>query len=288
MTEDVGATRLSLLIGVVLLVGLASGINASGNPVAGYPPVYPAYVEHEAIEIGSDDDFTEENGVVRGSGTRLDPYRLESLIIKVSSGTIPVYVHDTSVCFRVGHVKFQFTDESVLYSHEFTGMKFERCSNGVVIDNFVESSFIGIMLVDCNEFRLFRNQVHGMDEGYSRGISVMSCANTNLTENILEDWGYAIWAQESDWGRVEENIIWGARIGISLIDCSSILIGSNTFYQTVTSYSDDSWTDNIWLESETVTEGDLGLMLLLGVVVPAEAVLSVLGYIRIRRRPRDR
>lgn len=283
ISVDVGAARSSLLMSVILVIGLESGMNASGNPIPWTSEEYLPYVQHDTIEIEFDDDFTEENGISRGTGTIADPYFIENWVITAANYSPAVNIQHTSAHFVVRHVKVLHDNADLLDGGDSPGMKFEDCSNGVVRDNIVTSGFYGIRLTDCRDFIVKDNLFQGVNEGDSRGVDATSCSDVDFLENELDDWAYAIWIRQSEEGRIEGNTISGARIGVSLIDCSGIFVGSNTFKNTISDYSDDSWSDNNWLESQSVAASDNGLILLLGIVIPAEAALLAFGILRYRR-----
>lgn len=285
MSAGVGVTRLSLLVGAILLSALASGTGSSANPLT--PMIhYPAFIDHEPIEIGSDEDFTEENGVRSGSGTLGDPYRIESLVIVVDGITTAVRIHDTSAYFSVGNVKIQY-DTQPLYHGYPSGMEFDDCSNGSVIDCVVNNVSFGLNLHGCSDFRLRYNSIQGLSADDSTGIFAASSNDISILDNEAKDCLYGVRIWSSTDGAVEANTISNAYIGIGLTDCRGFLIGSNTFYATTHYYSDDSWEDNTWLASKSITGSELGLVLLLGIVVPAETAMLLLVFLRLRRRPRE-
>ncbi|MBU3902481.1 MAG: right-handed parallel beta-helix repeat-containing protein, partial [Candidatus Thermoplasmatota archaeon] len=57
---------------------------------------------HEPIHIYGNDDFTEENGVVNGSGTESDPYIIEGWDIDASQGSnAGIEIRNTNVYFII-------------------------------------------------------------------------------------------------------------------------------------------------------------------------------------------
>jgi parallel beta-helix repeat protein len=209
------------------------------------------------------------------------------LVVVVEDFTTAISIHDTSAYFFVGNIEIQYTTEFRYYDHP-CGMEFDDCSNGGVFDCAIYDVFFGLRMDRCSDFRIRFNYIQGLSDDGSIGVSATSCDNIAILDNEVEYCSYGVRVQTSADGAIQENTISNAWVGVSLDDCRGFLIGSNTFYATVSYYSDDSWTDNIWLASHSITESDLGLVLLLGVVVPTEGAMLLIAYLRLRRRSHER
>ncbi len=112
-----GAKSLYVVVGLVgmLLLSITSTTSIEKTAVAGANP--GDY--HEPIFILSDSDFTPENGVIGGSGTKNDPYIIANWIIKANGttpymGTTGIFIANTTKYFVIRNVTIFGGDRGIL------------------------------------------------------------------------------------------------------------------------------------------------------------------------------
>ncbi len=128
------------------------------------------YTVRERIIILGDDDFTEENGVVSGTGSSDDPYIIEGweIVFNNSSTCITVIETDKHFVIRGVHMVGALAGVRLdtLDHARITGCVIEDCSVGVsanyadlssVDDCVISNCSIGISLRYCDEFDLDGN-----------------------------------------------------------------------------------------------------------------------------------
>ena len=137
-----------------------------------------AYSSHDPISISSDDDFTEENGVVGGSGTPDDPYIISGWEISTTSGTA-IEVGDTTASFVIRdiHITVNSGYDSI-WIMDASGFVIEGC----MIDGQGGSLFIWF----CSDFSMSGNALGGsVIEGESTALSAMLCTNFSIESNTI-------------------------------------------------------------------------------------------------------
>lgn len=154
-----------------------------GFLVATSMPVLPmetvsAYSPHDPIYISSDYDFTEENGVVGGSGTSDDPYIISGweisaaseTAIKVSDTTASFIIRDIHITVNSGYYPIWITDAS--------GFTIEGC--------MIDGQGSSIIIWFCSDFSISGNTLGGsVIEGESLALVAMMCTNFSIESNTI-------------------------------------------------------------------------------------------------------
>jgi parallel beta-helix repeat protein len=114
------------------------GIPEKGQPV-------------HAIFIDSDDAFTLQKGIARGSGTQDDPFVIENLAIEAPSDEIDaIYIRNTTKFFVI---------QNVVVKRSRNGIVLENVRNGTVRNCFIQDNQIGIRIESCENVSIENNTI---------------------------------------------------------------------------------------------------------------------------------
>jgi parallel beta-helix repeat protein len=140
------------------------------------------YKLYSKIRIYDDSMFDAEHGVVRGSGTKDDPYIIEGWKIDASKG-VGIYIRDTESYFVIRNCLIENGSRSEI---PFEGIVLERVRNG--------------RIENC----IFRNNRYGIRVYESSNITIVNCAVYNSSSYIeMMEMGISEGAIEVD---VSENV----------------------------------------------------------------------------------
>jgi parallel beta-helix repeat protein len=106
-------------------------------------------VIHAPIFIDSDNAFTPQNGVARGSGTQHDPFVIENLIIEEALSTA-IYIRNTTSFFII---------QNVVVKRSQNGIVLENVRNGTVRNCLIQDNQIGIKIESCENINIENNTV---------------------------------------------------------------------------------------------------------------------------------
>jgi len=132
-------SKISLL--ACLLLAVSSHLSAVGSFQED-----PLFTLHAPIRIVTDAGFTTENGVVGGSGTLEDPYRISGWEIVVPRGKAGIHIVLVTKHFLI--------EDNLIYSSGYPeesddGIKLDYSGrNGTIRNNTVRNNWIGIDLVE--------------------------------------------------------------------------------------------------------------------------------------------
>ena len=275
-----GISRFAVIVVLALVAMLQMLPASSANPIP-WPPSDPPE-HHDPIEINGNDDFTAENGVTEGSGTSMDPYIIENWLIEASPISSGISIRDCTSEFLIRNVRVVDSSPDDPWSNAPYGIEIDNCMAGLIVSCIISGTETGIGLTGCSQTWLHSVDISSTERS-DYGISVAACVGTIIRENSVYNFAYAIWLHGSEGGLIEDNDILAANDGITLIDCSGITVGENTLLDTSFEYYDNAYYENNWFASERVISSTLGQVLLLGIVVPANAALVILGVMRYRR-----
>jgi uncharacterized repeat protein (TIGR01451 family) len=162
-------------------------------------------LHHDPIYINGNDDFTENNGVVGGSGAENDPYIVENWVIsaenvhgiRIKTTTAYFVVRNCVVengwgNFRYGIYLFNVVNgriESNTYRNNDRGIYLTECSNNIIDNNTCENNANGIRLIYSDNNTLANNtcgsNLYGICiEGSNNTLSNNTCEN-NRSRGIL-------------------------------------------------------------------------------------------------------
>jgi len=197
-------------------------------------------VEHRAIVISNDYEFTVENGVCSGSGTLSDPYIIENWIIDAGYDNYGIKIHGTASAFIIRNVKISGAAKSAVY--------LSYVKNGRIEDCVFEANRAGVTL----NFSSI-NRIAGCTfSDNTDGIRFYFSSNNQMLANTFEDNEAAIWLDASNNNELIGNYIADGYTGVYLnLDSEANYIFGNAFVNNVRhAYTDDP---NIWDDG---TEGN--------------------------------
>lgn len=206
------------------------------------------YESHEPIHIDGDDEFSNLDDAVTGSGTSDDPFMIENLSIAISYG-VGIQINDTSAFTIIRNCRFELTDNIYrFYTSKGFGTigillmnvsnvkveysSFHYLENGIAVrGNFAEHS-TDIIISSCL-FEACRNGTYlsNVDESviercnmrYIENCPVLleRCHDSEVAFSNLENFGYyihiylpkcgsgAVAASNCSDMSIHDNLIWG-------------------------------------------------------------------------------
>ena len=157
------------------------------------------YPPHAPIKIIGNENFTAENGVSGGSGTKGDPYIIENWNISDVSGK-GILIKNTDAYFIIRNCNL---------GNNADGIRFENVKNGK-IQNIIEDA----------------SSDNGIFIRYSENIEV----SNSVFCNNLGQYGYGILCIDNSYITIESCEIYNKYAGINFIDVSYSLIDDTEVY----------------------------------------------------------
>jgi parallel beta-helix repeat protein len=204
---------LSLMAVSLLVFGSVSRLVSSENCL------------HKAILIDGNCRFSSANGVSRGSGTNVDPYVIENLVIDASSSN-GIQVKNTTAYFIIRNCIIEngtifygiFLDnvtngkvENNTCRNNYEGIAVYSSSNSIISNNICGDNYFGIA-IEKSQNNLFENNTCRNDTNCEiimhlsphnnlinnnlgsseRSIDLSKTGNQTVDENFLKTFGYCI------------------------------------------------------------------------------------------------
>ena len=132
------------------------------------------------IRINSDADFTSENGVVGGSGTRDDPYIISGWTIDTGKARAGIYIGNTTKYFVIENCEVYNATGSFLYPRN--AVVLSNVTNGSVISVRIWDSWVGIYIKNSKNVTVANSNV----TVYNIGVYVVSSKVTFRGNTISE------------------------------------------------------------------------------------------------------
>jgi len=188
---------------------------------------------HDPIHILGNDDFTQANGVISGSGTLEDPYIIGYLDIDASSAH-GIWIENTDVYFIIKNCRVH--DGGFDYNY---GVYFNRVKNGKIASVTSYNNDVGIYLKNSSNNIISKSNASGSVNGiclqsspnnniekctasgnFSHGIYLNSSDNTIISESDASSNTNGIFLQSSSNNRIEKctasnNSLHGIYVGFS-------------------------------------------------------------------------
>jgi len=212
-------------------------------------------VEHRAIVISNDYEFTVENGVCSGSGTLADPYVIENWIIDAGYDNYGIKIHGTTRAFIIRNVEVSGAAKSAVYLSYVKNGKIEDCAfegnwAGVTLSFSSINRITGCFLADSTD-----------------GIRFYFSSNNQILANTFESNEAAIWLDASHSNELIGNYIADGYTGVYLnLNSEANYIVGNAFVNNVRhAYTDNPnvWDDgfegNYWDGFEVFDADDDGI-----------------------------
>jgi parallel beta-helix repeat protein len=190
-------------------------------------------VEHRAIVISNDYEFTVENGVCSGSGTLNDPYIIENWIIDAGYDDYGIKIHGTTRAVLIRNVMISGAAKSAIYLSYVKNASIENC--------MIEGNWVGATLSFSS-----LNRIEGCTfADNTDGIRFYFSSKNQILENTFEDNEAAIWLDASDTNELLRNYIADGYTGVYLnLESEGNVIVGNAFVNNIRhAYTDDP---NTW------------------------------------------
>ena len=190
-------------------------------------------IEHSAIEITNDYEFTVENGVCSGEGTLDNPYVIEGWVIDAGYDEYGIRVHGTSRAFIIRNVEISGAAKSAVY--------LSYVQNAYIEDCLFEGNWAGVTL----NFSKF-NRVSGCTfSSNTDGIHTYFSHANQILANAFDRNDSAIWLDASNENEVVGNYVSESHMGIYLNLGSelNLIVGNALVANLHHAYTDDP---NLW------------------------------------------
>jgi parallel beta-helix repeat protein len=116
-----------------------------------------AMTDHEPIQIWANSEFTQENGVVGGSGTQPDPYVISNWHINASLNH-GIHITGTDAYFVIANVVIDIgTEEWTMYD----GIHLSNVMNGIVYNSTFGNVYYGVYVEQSRTIGLLSSAVRG-------------------------------------------------------------------------------------------------------------------------------
>ena len=135
------------------------------------------WTDHSAIRIIGDDNFTSENGVVGGSGTKSDPYIIEGWKIGPFLDGTGIFVMNTTVYFSI---------KDVNVSSCSIGVYLNTVQNGRVEDSVFNDNGVGVALYGCDSCKVIGNTFTTNGIAISINSSDASQSDNSFIDNDID------------------------------------------------------------------------------------------------------
>lgn len=146
------------------------------------PKMVSAYTPHDPIYIDGNVDFTEENGVLEGSGTEIEPYIIEGWEIdaKASEG---IKIKNTTVHFIIKNCM-------VHGGNTYNGISFYNVTNGKIESSTCHNNSNGIYFEKSSNNMISASNIHNNSNA---GIYLAGCSNNNVELSTIVDNDYGVY-----------------------------------------------------------------------------------------------
>jgi len=180
-----------------------ASIMALAIPLLSPSPVHAALTPHAPIYIEGNDNFTAANGVVAGSGMAGDPYIIENWDISAKNAN-GIEIRNTTANFVIRNCYVHEGRNSYYDLSYYLGIYLYNVTNGIVDNNFLENTGIGIYLEYYSYNNLVKNNVARNNH---EGIRYFYSHNNILENNIVENnFYYGILSKYCFYNIVKNNV----------------------------------------------------------------------------------
>ena len=201
-------TKLKMIFSFLVLTVLIASIGISIVPSINVNGQNSStgVTNHDPIQIHGNDDFTTENGVTGGSGTKNDPYIIENWYINASASqeykSYGIKIESTTVYFIIKNCEIHHGDYGIYLSstcgkienckiyNEYTGV-FISGDNNQIISSNIYNNTDGITTNGNNE--ISRCNIYNNEDGIAvnggNNDEISRCNIYNNEDGISIGWG---------------------------------------------------------------------------------------------------
>jgi len=217
--------RISALVGVVCVFVLFAGlVGVAADAVL---------TDHAPIVIGSNYEFTAENGVTAGSGTVDDPYIIAGWLIDAGYSRYGISIHRTDRYFVISNVKISGASQAAIF--------LSYVENATVKDCAVSGNWIGIALNFASS-NLIKNCTMSAN---TDGIHLYFSHDNQILRNDMLKNDTGIWLDASNNSDIIGNMIASSHMGVYLdLGAQGNLLYNNAFMDNL--HSAHSVDVNMW------------------------------------------
>ena len=169
---------------VVLILSMGTTFNVS--PVN----ASTSYTVHSPIQIIGNPGFTQQSGVIGGTGTRSDPYMIEGWSIAAANGQAAIDIESTTAYFLILNVQLPNAQP---------GIYLKDVANGSVENSTLTNSDFGIRIESSTNITISGNSISGYYGGVYVGDVLSAPQTTGLTivNNTFSGAGATVWSSQS-------------------------------------------------------------------------------------------
>ncbi len=170
------------------------------------------YTPHPPIFINGNDDFTWENGVVSGNGTKGNPYIIEGWEINASGVYYGIFIWNTDAYFiirncyihdsKIGAVIFINVSNAVLQGiitkRNVNGIEIGFCKNICIEECYTENMFLQcknarVMKCFCDEIIVYSSTNYSIERcKIKNSFVIRDSSNGKVSDNSVENKGFII------------------------------------------------------------------------------------------------
>jgi parallel beta-helix repeat protein len=209
-----------------LMTGEVSSVPFSESGAGGFG--FDSYVttlaltSHNPILIDGNAGFTNESGVVWGSGTESNPYIIESWDISASTAN-GIEIRNTDANFTIRDCNIH---GGFLSSHQ--GIYLVNCTNAILTGNNCSNNWDGIYLWSSSDNNTLTNNTCNSNNWY--GILLWMSSNNTLTDNNCSNNYYGMELSSSGSNIMSSNKVFdNTQYGVDINSGSNNRIWNNTF-----------------------------------------------------------
>jgi parallel beta-helix repeat protein len=198
----VGPSLVFILVLAVLIQPAIPNTEYKLLPTEPLIDYYSSYMAHQAFNITSDIDFSNQGWP--GNGSITNPYRIENL--NITSNSTCVWIQNTTSCFVIQNCLFTPENAESGYASQYlASLTLTNVSNGIILEN---------TFAEC-----------------IAAISVLNATSLEISNNILQADQIGIWCRNVNSTLITNNtqMEHGMSEGISLYWSEDCLISSNKF-----------------------------------------------------------
>jgi len=199
-------------------------------------PVAAERVDHRAILITSDYEFTVENGVCSGSGTFEDPYVIENWSIDSGYDRYGIRIQGTTRPFVIRNVKVSGAAGA--------GISLSHVRHATIEDCLLRANWVGISMTYTTLVRIsashFELNTDGVHLYFSQQNQILDCT---FWQNDT-----ALWLDASHENLLRGNLVEGSHMGVymNLRSARNQIAGNAFVGNTHNAYADQP---NVWNDS---------------------------------------